>query len=118
MAKAFRRAAHNEAELGEDGDAGNPIIALIVAAAVAYTDALTARFAQRVNQQDHAAATKGLRAALRERLPKAQETRLARILSQKEDAQYNPRILRMGDAIKLLGDLEKFATWAESELEG
>jgi microcystin degradation protein MlrC len=117
LAKAFRLAAANTAELAEATDAGNPIMSLLVTAAIAYTDALTANVKGFVNQQDHAAATKALREALGSRLPKEQETRLTRMLNEKDSAQYGGRIRKMSDAMKLLADLEKFATWAENELE-
>jgi hypothetical protein len=64
MAKAFLKAAKNEAELTGDSDICNPIISLIVHAAIAYADALTAKTAGRVSRQDHSAAAKSLRAAL------------------------------------------------------
>jgi len=116
MARAFLKAARNEAELTDDSDICNPIISLIVHAAIAYADALTAKFAGRVNQQDHSGATKSLRAALGNRLPSEQERRLARILGEKDAAEYGPRIKRKSEAAKLLADLEKFAAWAELEL--
>jgi hypothetical protein len=117
MAKAFLKAARNEAELAGDGDIANPIIVQVVNAAIAYTDALTARFSGRVNQQDHAAAVKALRAALGKRFPDEQERRLARILGEKDAAQYGARMKRKPEAARLLADLEKFAAWAEVEMK-
>jgi len=117
MAKAFLKAAQNEAELAGDADIANPIVVQIVNAAIAYTDALTARFSGRVNQQDHAAAVKALRAALGKRFPGEQERRLARILSEKDAAQYGARMKRKSEATRLLADLEKFAAWAELEMK-
>jgi hypothetical protein len=117
LAKAFRIAAANAAELADETDPGNPIMSLVVNAAIAYTDALTANIKGLVNQQDHMAAIKVLRDALGSRLPKEQVTRLARILGEKDGAQYSSRLRRMRDALKLLADLEKFADWAENELE-
>jgi hypothetical protein len=116
MAKAFLKAAQNETELADEGDVGNPIISQIVNAAIAYTDALTAKFAGRVNQQDHSATVKVLRAALGKRFPDEQERRLARILSEKDAAQYSARVKRKSEAVRLLADLEKFAAWAELEM--
>jgi hypothetical protein len=117
LAKAFRIAAQNGAQLAETTDPGNPIMSLVVNAAIAYTDALTAHTKGFVNQQDHTAAINALRDALGGRLPKEQETRLGRILREKDSAQYSNRLRRMGDAMTLLRDLEKFAKWAENELE-
>ena len=116
LAKAFLKAAQNETELAGDDDIGNPIISQIVNSAIAYADALTARFAGRVNQQDHSAAAKALRAALGKRFPDDQERRLGRILNEKDAAQYGARLKRKSEAVRLLADLEKFATWAEVEL--
>jgi hypothetical protein len=116
MARAFLKAAQNEAELADDADIANPIIVQVVNAAIAYTDALTTRFAGRVNQQDHTAAVKALRAALGKRFPNEQERRLARILGEKDAAQYGARMKRKSEAARLLADLEKFAAWAELEM--
>jgi hypothetical protein len=116
IAKAFLKAAQNESELITDGDVGNPIISLIVHSAIAYADALTAKFAGRVNQQDHSGAAKALRAALGNRLPNDQERRLVRILSEKDAGQYGARVKRKPEAVRLLADLQKFAAWAELEL--
>jgi hypothetical protein len=45
VARAYLKAARTEAAVAEDGDVGNPIMSQIVQAAVAFTDALTARYA-------------------------------------------------------------------------
>lgn len=116
MARAFLKAAQNEAGLTDDDEICNPIISLIVHSAIAYADALTAKFAGRVDQQDHSGATKSLRAALGNRLPSEQERRLARLLGEKDAAEYGPRIKRKSEAARLLADLEKFAAWVELEL--
>jgi hypothetical protein len=44
------------------------------------------------------------------------ERRLARILGEKDPAEFGPRIKRKLEATRLLADLEKFAAWAELEL--
>lgn len=116
MAKAFLKAAQNETDLADDGDVANPIISQIVLSAIAYSDAVATRFAGRVNQQEHTGAIKALRAALGKRFPSEQERRLARILGEKDAAQYGARVKRKSEAVRLLADLEKFATWAELEL--
>ena len=117
IARAFLKAARTEAAMIEDGDVGNPIISQIVHAAIAFTDALTARYAGRANQQDHAAAVKALRDALGNRLPVAQETRLRRILGEKDEVQYGARVKTAVEAGRLLAQLEAFADWAEAELQ-
>jgi hypothetical protein len=116
IAKAYLKAAQDEAAFADVDDIGNPIISQIVHAAIAYTDALTAKFAGRANQQDHGAAVKNLRDALGNRLPRAQENRLRRILSEKDVAQYGARLKTKADAERLLAQLVEFAKWAEAEL--
>ena len=115
-ARAFREAARAAAALAKDGANANPIVSQIVNAAIAYTDVLTATFAGKVNQQDHAGARKTLRAALGSRLPAAQERRLARILGQKDEAQYGAGRISLTRARQLLEELEELAAWAEAEL--
>jgi hypothetical protein len=117
IARAFLKAARTETAMAEVADIGNPIISQIVNAAIAFADALTARYAGRANQKDHAAAVKALRDALGNRLPVAQETRLRRILSEKDEIQYGARATTAMEAKRLLGQLETFAAWAEAELQ-
>jgi hypothetical protein len=116
IARAYLKAAQDEAALAGESDLGNPIISQIVIAAIAYTDALTAEFGARINQQDHAAAVKSLREALGNRLPPSQATQLRRILGEKDAAQYGIRIKGKAEAEQLLRQLEDFAHWAEAEL--
>lgn len=116
MARAFLKAAQDEAALAVEGDVGNPIVSQAVNAAIGYADALTARFGSEINRQDHSAAVKNLRDALGNRLPTAQATRLRRILDEKDAAQYGARVKSVADAKRLLHQLEEFAAWAETEL--
>jgi hypothetical protein len=117
-ARAFLAAARETAMLAEPGANANPITVQVVTAAIAYADALTARFGGRVNQRDHAALPRALRAALGNRLPKAQERRLARLLERKDEAQYGSRPGSLTEAKNLLAELEAFAAWAETTLAG
>lgn len=116
MARAFLKAAQDEAALATEGDVGNPIISQTVNAAIGYVDALTTKFGATINRQDHVAAVKNLRAALGNRLPVAQANRLRRILEEKDTAQYGARVKGIAEAKRLLGQLEEFAAWAETEL--
>lgn len=102
--------------LASGGDIGNPAMSRIVNAAIAYTDALTSRYAARANQQDHAAAVKTLRDALGNRLPSAQEINLHRIVGEKDELQRGARSRSTSDAAALLARLEDFAFWAEAEM--
>jgi hypothetical protein len=97
-------------------DAGNPVMSKIVNPAIAFADALTARYARQANQQDHTAALKTLRDALGNRLPVAHETRLRRILAEKDEVQYGARMKTRAEAENMLSQLEEFAVWAEAEL--
>jgi hypothetical protein len=111
-ALAFRAAAR--LALGDLSDIGDPDVATAnaVLSAIAYTDALTATSIQMVNQQDHAAAVKLLRAALGKALPASQERRLSRLLGRKDEASYGARAGQRSDAVHLLAELEEFAVWA------
>ena len=89
----------------------------VVNAAIAFSDALTATHAGKVNQKNHAAAVETLRDALGKRLPGAQETNLRRILDEKDAVQYGTIARRKSDAEALLARLEAFASWAEGEMK-
>lgn len=117
LARSYLQAARTETMLISPGEIGNPAMSQIVLAAIAYTDALCARYAGYVNQQHHAAAVETLRDALGKRLPSAQVTRLVRILGEKDDVQYGMRPKPAGEAKQLLEQLEEFAAWAESEFQ-
>lgn len=108
-ARAFHKAARDAMSLAEDADIADPIVSHVVLAAIAYADALTAHFAEEINQKDHAAAVRLLRAALGKEFPDEQERRLSRMIGRKDAAQYGVRTSRKSDAEKLLADLEKFA---------
>lgn len=115
-ARAFRIAAHNASDLADPGENANPMVSHIVTSAIAYADALTAKFGGRVNQKSHAAAQKALRDAMGNRLPQSQTRRFAKILGEKDSAQYGARRGRLTHARLLLQELDAFAEWAEQEL--
>lgn len=114
-AKAFRAAAQKAIE-DSDEQNSNPAISLIVLAAIAYADALTAKFGGYMSSAEHAAAPKALRKALGKRLPAEQERRFAKLIAEKSEAQYGARIGKRSDAKELLDQLERFARWTEQEL--
>lgn len=114
IARAFHKAARLEAASIQPGEIGNAAMSQIILAALAYADALSARYGGYVNQKDHAAAVQTLRDALGKRLPTAQETVLARILGRKDEVQYGIRLQSTDDARSLLDQLDRFATWAEA----
>lgn len=116
QARAFLQAAQQAVLLAERGQSCNPAISQMVFAAIAYGDCLTARRAQVVNQQDHAAAPRLLRDVLRDSLPDAQERRYRRILGYKDEVQYGVRAATLNEAKRLLSELEAFCQWAEEQL--
>lgn len=116
VARSYLDAARQDLLLADRDTSGNPAISAMIHAAIAFSDALTARHLGEVNQQDHAAAPKLLRAALGKRLPDPQETRLRRILDGKDAAEYSPRLIPGEEARKLLDQVEAFAAWAEGML--
>lgn len=115
-ARAYLQHARDAVALGHDGMNANPIVSHIVLAAIAFSDALTAKLKGSVNQQDHRAAPRLLRDALGNRLPNEEEKRFRTILEEKDVAQYGVKIGRLSEAKKLLEKLERFAAWAETEL--
>lgn len=115
-ARDYLQSARDLADLAEPGRNSNPIVSLIVCAVIAYADALVASMTGSVNQQDHQAAPKALRAALGNRLPATHERQFARILREKDAAQYSARSGNLAHARALLEDLEAFAAWSETEL--
>jgi hypothetical protein len=117
IARSYLKAARMEVAMAEKGDIGNPAMSQIVNAAIAYADALTARFAGKINRADHAAVARTLRDALGNRFPDTQASRLRSILDLKDEAQYGIRATSLRDAGTLLDKLEKFVQWAETELE-
>jgi hypothetical protein len=83
-------------------------------AAIACADALTAKYGGVMNQKNHAAIAKLLRATLGKQLPAAQAARLSRLLARKDEAQYGASAVRRADAARLLDDLNKFAEWPKA----
>jgi len=115
-AAAFQEAAAVLAEQLDRIHDADVIYANVVLALIAYTDAITAAFANVVNQKDHAAAAKLLRDTLGKALPDAQERRLIRLIGRKDEMSYGARIGRSDDIQQALGNLEEFAAWAREKL--
>jgi hypothetical protein len=109
----FRAAAHEALLLAQPGQSGTPTASQVILAAIAYADALTAKSAQVINQQDHAAATRLLREVLGNRLTDSQERRL---LGRKDEVQYGVRAVTLDEARQMLEELDGFARWAEDLL--
>lgn len=117
-AVAYHKAARNELENVKDGEIADPVIALITLAAIAYADALTAKFGGKVSQKDHARIVDLPASTLGSEFPKEQVTRLKRILSRKDLAQYGATATRSkSEADSLLIDLDRFAAYSEAMLK-
>lgn len=116
QARDFRKSAEDAVTLASEGQNMNPAVSLMVSAAIAYSDALTAQRVGKVNQQDHAAAPKLLRDALGNALPDAQEKRLRKILGPKDEVQYGIRSTGLMKATSYLDDLQQFGDWVEDQL--
>ena len=113
QARAFRESARSLVTL-EASRTYNPAIALMVACAIAYADAITAKRKGVVNTQDHAAAPRLLREVLGNTLPDRQEKFYRRLLGRKDEVNYGARGTSLDEAKRLLAELDDFAEWAES----
>ncbi|AZO31516.1 MAG: hypothetical protein EOQ29_07670 [Mesorhizobium sp.] len=116
IARGFLKDARNSNLVADPGDIGNPSMSTVINCAIAYSDALTAKLRGEINQDDHQAVVKLLRAALGKALPAKQETSLRALLEQKDEVQYGSRAKTRNDAEKALERLEEFAAWAEQQL--
>lgn len=113
----FRKAVafHGLARLAADSPVvrdSDVVTANAVLAAIAYADALTAAYGGRVNQKDHAAIKKLLRDVLGTNLPDAQERRLARLLSRKDQTAYGAGFGPPDQAREVVDNLDQFGSWA------
>ncbi len=115
QAREFHESARSLITLGQSRSY-NGAVTLMVAAAIAYVDAMTARTAGVVNQQDHQAASRLLREVLGRRLPDRQEKFYRRLLGRKDEVNYGARSTTLEDAQRLLAELDAFAAWAEGVL--
>lgn len=91
----------------------NPAVTLMVTAAIAYGDAITAKARGVVNRQDHQGAPRLLREILGNRLPERHEKFFRKLLGRKDEVNYGARSTTLEEAQRLLGELDDFAAWAE-----
>lgn len=113
VARGFLKDARNSVAVADPGDIGNPTMSTVINCVIAYADALTAKYRGEINQEDHQAVVKLLRAALGRDLPPRQESNLKALLEQKDEVQYGSRVKTRADAERYLERLEEFAKWAE-----
>ena len=115
QAREFRESARSLVT-PEGSSTYNPAITLMVACAIAYADAITAKRKGVVNTQDHTTAPRLLREAMGNNLPDRQETFYRRLLGRKDEVNYGARSTSLGEAQRLLAELDVFAEWAEVTL--
>jgi hypothetical protein len=115
IARAYLKDARNSNAVADPSDIGNPSISTIINCAIAYSDALTAKFRGEINQGDHQAVAKLIKAALGNAFPASQESHLRTLLEQKDEVQYGARAKSRNDAERALERLEAFAAWAEQQ---
>jgi len=94
----------------------NPAVTLMVTAAIAYSDAITAKARGIVNQHDHQGAPRLLREVLGNRLPDKQEKFFRKLLGRKDEVNYGARSTAFDEAQRLLAELDDFAAWAEGHV--
>jgi len=94
----------------------NGAITLMVNAAIAYADAVTAKRKGVVNKQDHQTAPRLLREALGSALPDKHERFFRRLLGRKDEVNYGARGTTHAEAGRLLAELDEFAAWIEGAL--
>ncbi|MDP3525008.1 MAG: hypothetical protein Q8S27_10540 [Hoeflea sp.] len=115
IARGYLKDARNSNAFADPGDIGNPSMSTVINCAIAYSDALTAKFRGEINQDDHQAVTRLLIAALGKEFPAKQQGNLRALLEQKDEVQYGSRAKTRGDAERALERLEEFAAWAEQQ---
>lgn len=115
QAREFLESAHSLVTLAEN-KSYNGAITLMVTAAIAYADAITAKLKGAVNKQDHQAAVRLLRETLGNSLPDKQEKFFRRLLGRKDEVNYGARSTTHEEAERLIAELDDFAAWAEGVL--
>jgi hypothetical protein len=112
QAREFHESARSLVVLSKSSSY-NGAVTLMVAAAIAYCDAITARSVGAVSQQDHQNAPRLLREVLGNRLPDKQARFFRRLLGRKDEVNYGARSTSLDEAQRLLAELDDFAVWAE-----
>ncbi len=115
QAREFHESARTLVTLAQS-KSYNGAISLMVASAIGYADALTAKHKGVVNKQDHQAAPRLLREVLGNSLPDKQEKFFRRLLGRKDEVNYGVRSTTHEEAQRLISELDEFAVWAEGVL--
>ena len=112
----FLDGAREMLELSEGARRAKVVASSAIRAAVAFGDALTSAKLGVTNTQDHNRLPKLVAEAAGKSADDAQISRLVRILSRKDQADYGARAWRRDEAEKLITDVERFATWVRGIL--
>lgn len=115
QAREFLESARSLVTLAES-KSYNGAITLMIAAAIAYADAITAKLKGVINKQDHQTASRLLREALGNALPDRQEKFFRKLLGRKDEVNYGARSTTHEEAERLMAELDEFAAWAEGAL--
>jgi hypothetical protein len=115
QAREFHESARSLVVLAQS-KSYNGAVTLMVTAAIAYGDAITAHAKGIVNKQDHQNAPRLLREVLGDRLPDKQDKFFRKLLGRKDEVNYGARSASLDEAQRLLGELDEFAAWAEGKL--
>lgn len=114
QAREFHESAHSLVTLAQS-KSYNAAVTLMVTAAIAYSDAITAKARGIVNQQDHQGAPRLLREVLGNRLPDKHERFLRKLMGRKDEVNDGARSTTLEEAQRLLAELDDFAAWAEGQ---
>lgn len=112
QAREFHESARSLVTLAQ-GKSQNAAVTLMITAAIAYSDAITANARGVINQQDHQGAPRLLREVLGTLLPDKQEKFFRKLLGRKDEVSYGARSTTLEEAQRLLSELDDFALWAE-----
>lgn len=100
-----------------DRQHASAIAILAVHAVIAYADAVTIHFGGRKSTStDHSAVCKLLRETLGNRLPDAQAKLIARVVSEKDQFEYQGYVATWAEATALLQRAERVGAWVEEVL--
>jgi hypothetical protein len=115
-ARSYLDAARRALAQTPPGENAVSIAGLVVTATIAYADAITARRARVVNQQDHRGVVSLLTDVLGGELSQGQARFVQRTLAGKDEVHDGIRAVRVDDARRAVEDLEAFAAWADELL--
>ena len=118
-AEVGRRLLHAGRAIATQGDPqhASALAILAVHAVIAFTDAVTIHAGGRKSTSpDHAAVGKVLRDTLGNRLPAGQAKLIARVMSEKDQFEYQGYVATWADASHMLERAERVGAWAEGLL--